>query len=105
MAIMQLVDNIGNAVENHETTFGVYLDLSRAFDTIDHNNNILLHKLVVEHYGFRGIAYHWFQCYVGNRKQYVFITGLNLILKYSLQSSSRIDIRYITLYFKYQQYY
>ena len=63
---MQLVDKIANVVKNHETTIGVYLDLSKAFDTIDHN--ILLHKL--EHYGFRGIAHDWFKCYLGNRKQY-----------------------------------
>ena len=68
MTIMQLVDKIANAVQNHETAIGVYLDLSKAFDTIDHN--ILLHKL--EHYGFRGIAHDWFKCYLGNRKQYVF---------------------------------
>ena len=40
---MQLVDKIINAVEKNETTIGVYLDLSKAFDTIDHD--ILLHKL------------------------------------------------------------
>ena len=79
MAIMQLVDKIANAVENHETTIGVYLDLFKAFDTIDHN--ILLEKL--EHYGFRGIAHDWFKCYLGKRKQYVFIAVLNLILKIS----------------------
>ena len=74
---MQLVDKIANAVENHETTIGVYLDLSKVFDTIDHN--ILLHKL--EHYGFRGTAHDWFKCYLGNRNNTFFITLLNLILK------------------------
>ena len=57
---MQLVDKINNAVEKNETTIGVYLDLSKAFDTIDHD--ILLHKL--DYYGFRGIVLDWFRDYL-----------------------------------------
>ena len=67
MAIVQLVDKVTNAVEQNETTMGIFLDLSKAFDTIDHN--ILLYKL--EHYGFRGIVLDWFKNYLINRKQFV----------------------------------
>ena len=67
MAIMQLVDKINNAVEKNETTIGVYLDLSKAVDTIDHD--ILLHTLY--YYGFRRIVLDWFRDYLSNRTQYV----------------------------------
>ena len=67
MAIIELVDKIANAVERNETTVGIFLDLSRAFDTINHD--ILLYKL--EYYGFRGVTLDWFKSYVSNRKQFV----------------------------------
>ena len=57
MAIIELVDKIANAVERNETTIGIFLDLSKAFGTINHD--ILLYKL--EYYGFRGVTLDWFK--------------------------------------------
>ena len=67
MAIMDMYDKISGAIDKNEYAIGVFIDLAKAFDTLDHN--ILLKKL--EHYGIRGIALSWFSNYLQNRKQYV----------------------------------
>ena len=51
-------------MDNDEIPFSVFLDLSKAFDTID--NNILLEKL--KHYGIEGIPIQLFKCYLSGRK-------------------------------------
>ncbi len=66
-AIIELVDKITQAIDKGEYTIGIFLDLSKAFDTINHK--ILIHKL--EHYGLRGITRQWFEDYLINRKQIV----------------------------------
>ena len=66
-AIMSLAEKVSNAMDSEKITIGVFLDLRKAFDTVDHC--ILLDKLYK--YGIRGTLRNWFKGYLENRKQYV----------------------------------
>ena len=63
---MEMFDKISSAVNNGEFSVGICIDLSKAFDTINHS--ILLDKL--SYYGIRGIALDWFRSYLHSRQQY-----------------------------------
>ena len=72
-ATLELTDRIISAMDNNDVPIGIFLDLSKAFDTIDHA--ILLKKL--ENYGIDGIPLKLLKNYLTNRKQYVRLHEVN----------------------------
>ena len=72
-ALIQITENIKKALDNGNHVCGVFIDLQKAFDTVNHD--ILIDKL--SYYGIRGIPNQWFKSYLSNRKQYVSINGYN----------------------------
>ena len=66
-AIAEIADNLRNAIDDNLYSCGVFLDFSKAFDTVNHT--ILLKKM--ERYGIRGVPLQLFASYLTNRQQYV----------------------------------
>ena len=66
-ALTEVIDYIYKSLDEGNYVFGIYIDLKKAFNTVQHD--ILLSKL--QHYGIRGIAFEWFRSYLAKRKQYV----------------------------------
>ncbi len=70
-ALTDVVNFVSESLDHSRDVFALYLDVSKAFDSINHS--ILLNKL--DAYGFRGIALSWFKSYLNNRLQYVSYSG------------------------------
>ena len=79
-ALLKITEQIRESIENKKYGYVVFIDLKKAFDTVNHD--ILIQKL--EHYGIRNNRLKWFQSYLNNRKQYVYVNG---------QSSELMDIK------------
>ena len=67
MAFTYLSNELTTSIDNNNKTIGIFIDLSKAFDT--RNHKILTTKL--EKYGIRGISNKLIQHYLTNRQQYI----------------------------------
>ena len=74
--LINITENIRKTVNDGNIGCGVFVDLQKAFDTVDHQ--IMLAKL--NHYGIRGVSNDWFKSYLSNRSQYVSINGYESFL-------------------------
>ena len=73
LAVIYLVDKIAKAIDEKEIIWPVFLDFSKAFDTINHD--IFFSKL--NHCGIRGVALDWIQIYLNDRSQFVCFSDVN----------------------------
>ena len=67
MAALELIDRITQDIDAGSVPIAIFIDLSKAFDTLDHN--ILISKL--QYYGINGVALRLMRSYLSNRKQFV----------------------------------
>ena len=64
-ALTEIIEQIRNACDKGLYTCSIYLDLQKAFDTV--NQNILLAKL--KHYGIKGTSFDWCKSFICDRVQ------------------------------------
>jgi len=71
-AVLEFVDCVNNTLDSKMSMITVFLDFSKAFDTVRHE--ILIEKL--NHMGVRGKALEWFTSYLSGRQQCVEVDGI-----------------------------
>ena len=72
-ALVNLTELIRANMDKGIYSCGIFIDLKKAFDTVDHE--VLQTKL--KHYGIRGVSSRWFRSYLHNRQQFVSVSGMN----------------------------
>ena len=85
---LELTDHVTDFLDSGKLPISIFLDLSKAFDTLDHS--ILLHKL--KYYGLDSIPLNWFKSYLEDRFQFVDYDGTNHYFNYN-RCTSRIHFR------------
>ncbi len=99
-ALMKVHDDITQAIDNGSGVVLILLDLSAAFDNIDHD--ILLHRLE-HHYGIAGGALATIKSYLSNRTQSVVVDGVcstKKLLRFGMPQGSGLGPRKYCLYSK-----
>lgn len=84
-AIFEYVNEILTTLEEKEIPLGIFLDISKAYDSINHE--ILLQKL--ERYGIRKTALKWIKSYLENRQQLVKISSSGKEIKSRTEKNKR----------------
>ena len=77
LAVIDFVEYIKTEISKKHLPLGIFLDLSKAFDTVNHS--ILIKKL--NFYGISNIELKWFKSYLTNRFQYVTVDDYKSDLK------------------------
>jgi hypothetical protein len=72
-ALLSIIESIRSNLDKKTYSCGVFVDLEKAFDTVNHK--ILIAKL--EHIGIRGVANQWIESYLKNRTQSVKLNGFS----------------------------
>ncbi len=72
-ALMEMTDDLQSSLDKGQFSCSIYIDLKKAFDTVDHK--ILLSKL--SHYGVRGNFHKLLSSYLSNRQQYAVVNGVS----------------------------
>ena len=73
LALIEIIDDIKSKLDNGEYVIGAYLDLKKAFDTLDHY--ILCDKR--DHYGIRGHSLEFFKSYSTKRRQFTYCNNVS----------------------------
>jgi hypothetical protein len=73
LALLDVLDMCYNNIDNSNKVVGIFLDLQKAFDSVDHQ--ILLYK--IQYYGIRGFMFDWLKNYLSDRKQYTVVNNVS----------------------------
>lgn len=96
-ALLKHTNYIYESLDNNNFVFAMYLDLRKAFDSVDHE--ILLSKLY--HYGIRGLPLDWFRSYLSNRQQCVIVNEVcssPQLLTHSVPQGGNLSALLFSLY-------